>query len=180
MSSSFPGVKTGWGQVTQRIAGDPRITVPAWLTCLHVWYSAGTASFETAILLNARSPGSAPPALWGAVPVPGHPGIVQIRAVEHAIHFRIPKPSRAAIALELAQDTRISGRAHAEALIRQVEQAASSTGATYWDVLVAPAVARRVGSAWLLVRYGNSLAQRIAFLESLHVTRIELPSARRR
>ena len=45
-----------------------------------------------------------------------------------------------------------------------------------WQVLVPPAVARRVGPAWVLVRYGNSLAQRIAFLEGLHLTRLRLPA----
>jgi hypothetical protein len=174
MSSSLPGVKTEWGQVTQQIAADRSVTVPAWLTCLHVWYSDGAASFETAILLNASSPGSAPAPLWGAVPVPGHPGIVEIPPVERELHFRIPKPSRAQLARELARDTKIAGRARAEQLIRQVERAASKAGETYWDVLVPPTIARRVGPAWLLVRYGDSLAQRIAFLNALHVTRIEL------
>ncbi|MGO9321538.1 MAG: hypothetical protein ACLQBY_12145 [Solirubrobacteraceae bacterium] len=178
MSSSLPGVKTQWGQVTQRIAADPSITVPAWLTCLHVWYSAGDATYETAILLNASSPGSAPAPLWGAIPVPGHPGIVEIPPVQREIHFRIPKPSSAQVARELARDTKIAGRARAEALMRQVERAASRKGETFWDVFVPPTVARRVGPAWLLVRYGDSLAQRIAFLDALHVTRIELPRAR--
>ncbi|MGD0455186.1 MAG: hypothetical protein ABSB69_16485 [Solirubrobacteraceae bacterium] len=178
MSSSLPGVKTQWGQVTQQIAADPSITVPAWLTCLHVWYSAGAAAYETAILLNASSPGSAPAPLWGAIPVPGHPGIVEIPPVQREIHFRIPKPSSAQVARELARDTRMSGRTRAEALMRQVERAASKTGEAFWDVLVPPTVARRVGPAWLLVRYGDSLAQRIAFLNALHVTRIELPHAR--
>jgi len=175
MSSSLPGVKTEWGQVTQQIAADRNVTVPAWLTCLHVWYSDGAASFETAILLNASSPGSTPAPLWGAIPVPGHPGIVEIPPVERELHFRIPKPSSAQLARELARDTKIAGRARAQELIRQVERAASKAGETYWDVLVPPTVARRVGPAWLLVRFGNSLAQRIAFLNALHVTRIELP-----
>jgi len=46
---------------------------------------------------------------------------------------------------------------------------------TVWNVLVPPAVARRVGPAWLIVRYGNGLAERIAFLQALHVTKIALP-----
>jgi hypothetical protein len=50
---------------------------------------------------------------------------------------------------------------------------------TRWEVLVPPTVARRVGAAWLLVRYGNSLAQRIAFLEALHVSKIALVSRTR-
>jgi hypothetical protein len=175
MRSAFPGVSTQWGEVADQIAGDHSIAVPAWLTCEHVWYRAGAAAFETAILLNASSPGAAPAPLWGAVPVPGHPGIVQIPPVEREIHFRIPKPSSAVLARELARDTKMSGRAQAETLLRQVERAASRRGETYWQVFVPPTVARRVGPAWLLVRYGASLAQRIAFLDALHVTRIELP-----
>jgi hypothetical protein len=42
------------------------------------------------------------------------------------------------------------------------------------DVLVAPTVARRVGPAWVLVREGRGLAQRIALLDSLRVTRMEI------
>ena len=175
MSSSFPGVKTQWGQVTRKIAADPSITVPAWLTCLHVWFSAGDSAFETAVLLNASSPGRPPAPLWGAIPVPGHPGIVEIPPVEHEIHFRIAKPSSAQLARELVRDTKIAGRARAEALMRQVERAASKKGETYWDVVVPPTVARRVGPAWVLVRDGNNLAQRLAFLEGLHVTKMALP-----
>jgi hypothetical protein len=175
MRSSFPGVSTQWGEVTDQIAADHSVTVAAWLTCEHVWYQAGAQAFETAILLNASSPGAAPAPLWGAVPVPGHPGIVQIPPVEREIHVRIPKPSSAVLAQELARDTKMVGRAHAEELIHQVEKAASPRGETYWQVFVPPTVARRVGPAWLLVRYGASLAQRIAFLDALHVTRIELP-----
>jgi hypothetical protein len=175
MRSSFAGVSTQWGEVADRIAGDHSVTVPAWLTCEHVWYRAGAQAFETAILLNASSPGATPAPLWGAVPVPGHPGIVQIPALQREIHVHIPKPSSAALARELARDTKLGGRAHAEELIHQVEKAASPRGETYWQVFVPPTVARRVGPTWLLVRYGASLAQRIAFLDALHVTRVELP-----
>jgi hypothetical protein len=177
MSSSFPGAKTQWGQVTQRIAADPSVTVPAWLTCLHVWYSAGAATFETAILLNAKSPGSPPAPLWGAIPVPGDPGIVEIPTVRHEIHFRFAKLSVAQAARELAHATRFVGHARAEAFLRQRERLAGKRQ-TRWEVLVPPAVARRVGPAWLLVRYGNSLAQRIAFLDALRVTEIRLPRGR--
>lgn len=175
MRSSFPGVSTQWGEVADQIAADHSVTVAAWLTCEHVWYQAGAQAFETALLLNASSPGAAPAPLWGAVPVPGHPGIVQIPPVEREIHVRIPRPSSAVLARELARDTKTGGRAQAEEMIHQVERAASPRGETYWQVFVPPTVARRVGPAWLLVRYGASLAQRIAFLDALHVTRIELP-----
>jgi hypothetical protein len=116
--------------------------VPGWLTCLHAWYTLDGSSYETAILLNASSPGSPPARLWGSVPLAGHPGVVQIPAVEREIHFRLPKhPARL-----------LSSR----------------------QVLVPPTLARRVGPAWLLVREGRGLAQRLALLESLHVTKMDL------
>jgi hypothetical protein len=88
MSSTLPGVRTEWGQVATEIAPDRAITVPGWLTCLHTWFSLDGASYETAVLLNAKSPGSPPAMLWGAIPVAGHPGIVQIPPVQQEIHFR--------------------------------------------------------------------------------------------
>jgi hypothetical protein len=142
MDSSLAGVRTAWGQVATEIAPDRAITVPGWLTCLHTWYTFGGSSYETAILLDAKSPGRPPAMLWGAVPLAGHPGIVRIPPLEREIHFRLPKyPGR-----EL----------------------------TSREVFVPPTVARRVGSAWLLVREGNSLAQRVALLDSLHVTKMDL------
>jgi hypothetical protein len=178
MSSSLPGVRTEWGQVATKIAPDHAITTPAWLTCLHTWFSLKGASYETAILLNAHSPGSFPAMLWGAIPLSGHPGVVQIPAVQREIHFRIPKLTSAQTARELAQDTKIVGRKRAETLLRQVEQAADKEQ-TYWEVLIPPTVARRVGPAWVLVRYGNSLAERIGFLDALHVTFRDAPGGNR-
>ncbi len=167
MSSSLAGVRTEWGQVATEIAPDRAITVPGWLTCLHVWFSAPGTSYETALLLNAKSPGSTPAPLWGAIPLPGHPGIVEIPPVQRA--FRLPPLSPAEARRILAVDTRRGGRARAEQILRESERR------TFWSVLVPPTVARRVGPAWLLVRYGNSLAQRLAFLQALHVTKIALP-----
>jgi hypothetical protein len=174
MSSSLPGARTDWGQVARKIAADPNITTPAWLTCLHTWFSLNGTSYETAILLDAQSPGRPPAMLWGATPIPKHPGMVQIPALQQEIHFRIPKPSSAQIARELAQDTKMVGRARAETYVRQVEQAAGKQQ-TFWSVFIPPTVARRVGAAWVLVRYGNSLRERIGFLQALHVTKIALP-----
>jgi hypothetical protein len=166
VSSSFPGATVAWGQVTQQIAAYPNITAPAWLTCLHVWFSAGASRYETAILLNAKSPGSTPAPLWGAIPVPGHPGIVEIPPVEREFH--LPPLSAAQARRILTIDTKTRGRAQAEQILHESERR------TVWDVLVPATVARRVGPAWLLVREGPSLAQRIAFLQSLHVTRMRL------
>jgi hypothetical protein len=142
ISSSLAGVRTAWGQVATVIAPDPAIAVPGWLTCLHTWYTLDGSSYEAAILLNAKSPGSRPAMLWGAVPLAGHPGAVRIPAVEREIHFRLPQyPGR-------------------ELTSRQV--------------LIPPTVARRAGGAWVLVREGRSLAQRIALLDSLRLTRVEI------
>jgi hypothetical protein len=132
-----------------------------------VWYSAGATNYETALLLNAKSPGSTPAPLWGAIPALGHPGIVEIPPVQRA--FRLPRLSSAEARRILAVDTRRGGRARAEQILRESERR------TFWSVLVPPTVARRVGPACLLVRYGDGLAQRIAFLEALHVTKIALP-----
>jgi hypothetical protein len=175
MSSSLAGVRTAWGQVATEIAPDRNITTPAWLTCLHTWFTLGGASYETAILLNAKSPGKPPAMLWGAIPVPGHPGTVQIPPVEQEVHFNLPKRSRAQVARELARDTRRVGRARAQEEVKPAEQLSGK--ATYWDVFIPPTVARRVGPAWVLVREGNSLAERLRFLGALHVTKIELPRA---
>jgi len=167
MSSSLAGVRTEWGMVAMKIAPDPNITTPGWLSCLDVWFSAPGTSYETAILLDAKSPGSTPAPLWGAVPVPGHPGIVEIPPVQRAFHLPPLSPSEATRIL--AVDTRKGGRARAEQILRESERR------PIWDVLVPPAVARHVGPAWLLVRYGPNLAARIAFLQTLHVTKIALP-----
>jgi hypothetical protein len=170
MRSSLAGVRTEWGLVATKIAPDPSITTPGWLSCLNAWFSQGRGSYETAILLNASSPGSAPAPLWGAIPVPGHPGIVEIPPVQREV--RLPPLSSAEARRILTVDTRRAGRVRAEQVLHESERR------TVWDVFIPSTVARRVGSAWLLVRYGNSLAQRIAFLQALHVTKIALPHAR--
>ncbi len=100
--------------------------------------------------------------------------MVEIPPVQQEIHYRFPRPSRAQAARELARDTKVGGRARAKQLMRQVEQLAGREQTTR-DVFIPSTVARQVGPAWLLVRYGNSLAQRIAFLEALHLTKIKLP-----
>ena len=176
MSSSLSGVRAQWAQVATELAPDRDVAGPGWLTCLHAWLSLHGANYETAILLNAGSPGRRPAPLWGAIPVPGHPGVVQIRPIQQEIHFRLPKRTGAQVARELARDTKAVGWARAEEDVRPAQQL-SGKEQTYRDVLVPPTVARLVGPAWVLVRDGAGLAQRLAFLEALHVTKIELPHA---
>jgi hypothetical protein len=139
VASTLPGVRGEWGETATEIAPDRHITTTAWLSCMDAWLARDGVSYEVALLLDAAAPGRPPAPLWGAVPVPGHPGVVQIRAVER--QWRFP----------------VHGRLR-----------------TFTSVYVPPAVARRVGPAWLIVRYGHTLAQRIAFLDALHVT-IRLP-----
>lgn len=174
LGSSLAGTRTEWGEVATRIAGDPDMTARGWLSCLDEWLNAGGGSYEAAILLDGRSPGVAPAMLWGAIPVAGHPGMVQIPSVQRVIHYFFPRPSHAVLARELARDTRTVGRARAKQLVGQVERLAGREQ-TAWDVFTPSTVARRVGPAWVLVRYGASFAQRVRFLEALRVTRLALP-----
>jgi hypothetical protein len=187
LNSALAGVRPAWGEAATRIAGDPADAAPAWLSCLDEWFSvkgaAGLtagASFQAAVLLNGRAPGTAPAMLWQAVPVVGHPGIVQVPAEQQAVHVQFPPLTSARLARELSQLTREVGHTQA---VRQQDQvvrfqraaeARYGKSRTLWSVFVPPTVARRVGPAWVVVRYGDSLAERIAFLESLHLTRLDL------
>jgi hypothetical protein len=166
LASSLAGVTSEWGEVATRIAPDGGVTTPAWLSCLNEWVHANGTTFETAVLLNAQAPGAAPAPLWGAVPLPGHPGIVEIPPVQREIHLQ--RLGAAAATRMLAIDTKRSGRAHAEQVLRESEQR------PVWDVFIPSTVARRVGPAWVIVRYGNSLAERTRFLDSLRITKLDL------
>ena len=139
VASTLPGVRGEWGEAATEIAPDRHITTAAWLSCMDAWLTRGGVSYEVALLLNAAAPGRAPAPLWGAVPVPGHPGIFQIKAVERDWHFAIHGRER-----------------------------------TFTSVYVPREVIRRVGPAWLIVRNGGTLAQRVAFLDALRAT-IHLP-----
>jgi hypothetical protein len=166
MRSSMPSTRVAWGQVASVIAADQSITTAAWLTCLHIWFTQDGTSYEAALLLNAHAPGAAPAALWGARPLQGHPGIYEITPIQREI--RIPPLGAAQARHELAVDTKLGGRSKAEAILRE------SSRRVFVDTFVPPGVARRVGPAWLLVNYGPNLAKRIAFLESLRVTKLQL------
>jgi hypothetical protein len=101
---------------------------------------------------------------------------MQIPPIQREITFRIPKRSPARVARELAVDTKKVGRTRADEEVRPAEQLSGK--ATFWDVFIPPTVARRVGPAWVLVRYGSSLTERLRFLQALQVTKIELPHSR--
>ncbi len=148
LASNLSGVSVAWGEVAMRIAPDTAVTGTAFLTCLEVWYRHDGASLQAALLLNAQAPGRSPAPLWNVTPLPGHPGIVQV----HAIYRR----------------WELTG---ADRLRREHSHAATFIEST----LEPPALARREGNAWLLVRYGSTLAERVRFLDALHITRMRLP-----
>ena len=169
LNSTLAGVTVQWGEVATAIAPDKAGSGPAFMSCLETWYTWHGSSFDVGVLLNAESPGSAPAPLWYTTPVPGHPGIVEIKPVQ--VHRKFILPSLAAL-------TRQAGHANADRRLATLEQFLKQAERSHvWQVLAPAAVARRVGSAWLVVRDGNSLAQRIQFLNGLHITRLNLSHA---
>lgn len=140
VSSALSGVNPQWGQVATAITPDAAVSVPAFLSCLDTWYRWRGSSLEVGVLLDAQAPGHAPAPLWDETALPGHPGLVEVKAVRSEFRSR---------------------GADGRTLVHSV-------------VLAPAAVARRMGSAWLIVRYGHSLAQRIQFLDSLSITRLDL------
>ena len=149
LATRLTGVSVEWGMVATEIAPDTAVRGTAFFTCMQVWYRRNGMSFQSALLLNAQAPGRPPSPLWGARPLPGHPGIVQVNAVY----------GRRPTAQELAALRREHPRVVAFAE-RPIEPAT---------------LARREGDAWLLLRYGHSLSEQIAFLQALHITRLALP-----
>ena len=146
LRSALAGAMAQWGTVATAILADPSVIGPAFLSCLYTSYRWHSSSFEVGVLVKAQSPGSAPAPLWNATSLPGHPGIVQVKPVKYT--------------------ERIA-----------VEHAGQPVPGRYVTVrheLAPGSVARRVGNAWLIVRGGKSLAQRIGFLNGLHLTRLNL------
>ena len=171
LHSTLTGVATQWGEVATAIAPDHAVSGPAFLSCLHTWYRWHGTGFEVGVLLNAESPGSPPAPLWNATPLASHPGLFQIKPVQVRIQTQLNRFNQ----LSLAALTRRIGRAAAERQIANQDRIIRQHERTHpWRVLAPAAVARRVGPAWLVVRYGNSLAQRIQFLNGLHTIRLDL------
>jgi len=161
LRSNATDVRVLWGQAATAIAPDPRVAGPAFLSCLQEWYTRPGETFQAAILLNAQHPGAPPANLWGARPVPGHRGLIQIPPVQW--EQTPPAGLRAKVAARL---TPRYGRARAQTLAQQwITQQWTHTGPRI--------VARRAGNAWLVVQQG-SLPQEIAFLNSLSISRLNL------
>jgi hypothetical protein len=161
LASALSGVIPQWGQVATTITPDPHATRAQYLSCLDDWYRWHGASFEIAILLNAHSPTTAAAPLWGSRPLAGHPGITVVAPVEDRAQLpSLPPPL-------LAQLTKRFGRARA---LRILAHAPRQTPTVYAPGMIA----KRVGPAWLVVRDGNSLAQRLQFLNGLRISRLNL------
>jgi hypothetical protein len=102
--------------------------------------------------------------------VPGRPGIVQLAPVQWL--QPLPPPG---VAATIARSLRRRyGAARAQAMARQT---VAEIRAHRLTTLAPGAVAERVHGAWLLVQFG-SLAQRLDFLKTLHIAKLDLSPAR--
>ena len=176
LRTTLSGVKAQGGEVATAIAPDRTASGPAFLSCLSTWYSWHHASFDVGLLLNAESPGSPPAPLWDSRALPGHPGVVEINATQE--HIKLPRLSMTVSAAFLALVTQRLGKTGASRYVKRYEQRAQRLNREFPQgrvrviVLSPAAVARRVDNAWLIVRDGDNLAQRIAFLDALRITRL--------
>ena len=172
------------GQAATVIRSDPAVSGPAFLSCLHASYRWHGSSFEVGLLVNAQSPGSAPAPLWNATSTPGHAGVVEVKPVREVTTIRIQRvPSQLSPAF-IAYLTEKFGKAGAAQREKGYERAAREQNRHVGQLrtirtttLAFAAVARKVGPAWLVVRGGASLSQRIRFLDSLRITRLDLGHA---
>jgi hypothetical protein len=64
------------GTTAVRLEPEPEVEGAALTSCLSVDYRVAGTTLTAAVLVNAKSPRSAPPALFGASPVSGQPGLV--------------------------------------------------------------------------------------------------------
>ncbi len=64
------------GTTAIRLEPESDVEGAALTSCLSVDYNVAGTTLTAAVLVNARSPTSAPPPLFGASPVTGHPGVV--------------------------------------------------------------------------------------------------------
>jgi hypothetical protein len=64
------------GTTALRLQAEPDVEGAALTSCLSVDYKVAGTTLTAAVLVDARSPTSAPPALFGASPLAGRPGLV--------------------------------------------------------------------------------------------------------
>jgi hypothetical protein len=171
--STARDVRIQWGTVATEITPDPSASGPAFFTCLQVWYHTPAGGFQTGVVLNAQHPGARPAPLWGATPVPGHPGLVQVPPIQESWVVPAHRLSPTTISQATARLTRRYGKTKAQQIIRHAI-AFRRVPHRYRESLAPRIIARRVGNAWLLVENGT-LAEQIAFLNTLTITRLDIP-----
>lgn len=142
-----PGAGDAYGITGEGVVPQPAAAPSALLSCWKAWDVVQGTWFEVSVLLNARDPSRPAAPLWGAEPVPGHPGIVALRAPNPLWE---PQP--------IAGSTRV-----AEIRVPRPQPA--------------QLVARRVGNAWLVIGDTlpgsvSTLKQAVEVLASLHLTRL--------
>lgn len=71
-----PSYRAFRGTTAVRLEPEPDVEGAALTSCLSVDYKVAGTTLTAAVLVNAKSPTSAPPALFGASPVAGQPGLV--------------------------------------------------------------------------------------------------------
>jgi hypothetical protein len=71
-----PSYKAYRGTTAVRLEPNPGVEGAALTSCLSVDYAVAGTTITAAVLVNAKSPKRAPPALFGASPVAGQPGLV--------------------------------------------------------------------------------------------------------
>jgi hypothetical protein len=165
LGTRLPGATVQWGEVATAIAPDPAATAAAFLTCAQVWFRVPGGAFQAAVLLDALSPGRRPGPLWGAIAVPGHPGVVQIDAHEYTPPgLRAPRSATAWSIMVRRLD-----RGDGAAAAARLEQAVRPP-----IVLEPLTVARRVGPTWVMVLNGGGLAREVQLLDELALTSLRL------
>lgn len=78
--SDLPGLQNSASSSIAVVRALPAALPGVFLTCLQDVASLNGANLQIAILLNAHHPGQPPAALWGSTPLPGHPGVVELKA----------------------------------------------------------------------------------------------------
>jgi hypothetical protein len=73
------------GTTALRLGSEADVEGAAFTSCLSVDYKVAGTTLTAAVLVNAKSPTSEAPALFGASPVAGHPGLVN-REVDTGLH----------------------------------------------------------------------------------------------
>ncbi len=74
--SAPPSYRAYRGTTALRLEPETDVEGAALTSCLSVDYKVAGTTLTAALLVNAKSPTSAPPALFGALPVAGQPGLV--------------------------------------------------------------------------------------------------------